>query len=174
MRNTVATAAIRTQIPQSPSSQPSHWTQSTSGHCKLETYLLPPEFEPRYLSHPARSLVTIWPELFRLLLEVLKIKIERQDCQIVFTLTERWRILSKQSKMKPLANMTGVAEWRTIETLRCMQRPWRIGNRCIGKAISITHSECVTADLSIQHAMRVPHFVVCGLSDSAMFFHIIS
>ena len=47
--------------------------------------MLPPEFESRYLRHPARDLVTILTELLRLLLVVVKMKTERQDCQIVFT-----------------------------------------------------------------------------------------
>jgi hypothetical protein len=91
-------------------SSDTRWAHSRSGHCKWETYLLPPEFEPRFLSHPARSLVTILTELLRLLLEVRKIKTERTT-RIVFTLTEGWRILLRQSSMQPSANTTKVAEW---------------------------------------------------------------
>ena len=40
--------------------------------------------------------------------------------------------------------------------------------------ISITCSECVFVALSIQHAMLMPHVVICGLPGSTIFFHIIS
>ena len=42
------------------------------------------------------------------------------------------------------------------------------------KAIIITYSECVFVALCIQHAMRMRHIVICGLSDSTTFLHIIS
>jgi len=42
------------------------------------------------------------------------------------------------------------------------------------KAISITYSECVFVAVSIQHAMRMCHTVICGLSDSTVLSHIIS
>jgi hypothetical protein len=35
------------------------------------------------------------------------------------------------------------------------------------------HSECVSIALGILHAMRMCHIVICGLSVSAVFFHII-
>ena len=46
---------------------------------------------------------------------------------------------------------------RNIGALSC--------NRCCsGKAVSITHSECVFETLGIQHAMRMSHIVVCDVS----------
>jgi hypothetical protein len=33
-----------------------------------------------------------------------------------------------------------------------------------GKAVNITYSECVSIDLGIQHAMRMRHIVIYGLS----------
>ena len=38
---------------------------------------------------------------------------------------------------------------------------------CSGKAINITYSECVFADLSIQHVMR---WCICGLSGCTVYF----
>jgi len=39
---------------------------------------------------------------------------------------------------------------------------------------STTYSECVSVALVIQQAMRMRRIVICGLSGSALFFHIIS
>jgi len=44
----------------------------------------------------------------------------------------------------------------------------------VEKAVSITYSECVFVDLDNQHAMRASCIVICGLSSSTIFFHIIS
>jgi len=50
----------------------------------------------------------------------------------------------------------------------------RVTTVAVLKQLSITHSECVFVALHIQHAMRVLHIVICGLSGSTIFFHIIS
>jgi hypothetical protein len=45
---------------------------------------------------------------------------------------------------------------------------------CNGRAVSIIHYECVFVTLGIQYSMLMCHIVTCGLSDSKIFFHIIS
>ena len=39
---------------------------------------------------------------------------------------------------------------------------------------SNTYSECVLIDLGIQHAMGMPHIVICSLPGSTVFFLFIS
>jgi hypothetical protein len=53
---------------------------------------------------------------------------------------------------------------------------------CSGKTIIIAYCVCVCVCVSacargalvIQYAVRIRHIVVCGFSDSAVFYHIIS
>ena len=45
---------------------------------------------------------------------------------------------------------------------------------CRGKAVSNTNSECVFVVLVFKHAMCMRYFVVCSLSGSTIYFHIIS
>jgi len=42
-----------------------------------------------------------------------------------------------------------------------------------GKAIRVTQSELVFVALGIQHALRISHIAICGLSGCTIFFHII-
>ena len=49
---------------------------------------------------------------------------------------------------------------------------WHVLASCSGKAITITHSDCVCAALVIQHAMCMCHITICGLTYSTIFFHI--
>ena len=45
---------------------------------------------------------------------------------------------------------------------------------CSATAITVTYSECVLVVSGVQHAIRMRHAVICGLSDSTIFFYIIS
>jgi len=45
---------------------------------------------------------------------------------------------------------------------------------CCRKAVSITYSACASVAQVIQHAKHMRHIVICGLSCSTVFFHIIS
>ena len=40
--------------------------------------------------------------------------------------------------------------------------------------MSITYDECVFINLRTQRETRIGHFVICGLSGSTLFFHIMS
>jgi len=44
----------------------------------------------------------------------------------------------------------------------------------VAKQKSIKYSECVFVALGIQHTLSMCYIVICGLSSSAVFFHIIS
>ena len=61
----------------------------------------------------------------------------------------------------------GMYVWRNIETLLC-------NHCCSGKARNITYYECLSLVLVTQHAMRMHHIAICGLSGPTTFFHIIS
>jgi len=56
---------------------------------------------------------------------------------------------------------------RDIEARSC-------NHRCRGNAENTTCTECVFVTLVIQRAVRLRHFVICGLSGSTIFLHIIS
>jgi hypothetical protein len=45
---------------------------------------------------------------------------------------------------------------------------------CSRKVTTITCSECVFVALGFQHAVNLRHIIICGLSGSTVFFHIIS
>ena len=45
---------------------------------------------------------------------------------------------------------------------------------CCAKAIIISHSQCVSVALDIQHAKHMHCTIICGMRGSTIFFHIIS
>ena len=76
-----------------------------------------------------------------------------------------WKILNK----KIATNTTRHAKYEKHKT-----EARSCNKRCSGKAMSITYSECVSVALGIQHALLVRHTVICGLSGTTIFFHIVS
>ena len=52
--------------------------------------------------------------------------------------------------------------WRNIEARSC--------NCCSVKTINVTYFECEFVALGTQHAMRMRHIFICGLSDFTIFF----
>jgi hypothetical protein len=55
--------------------------------------------------------------------------------------------------------------YRNIEVRSCK-------HCCSRKAISVTYSDGVFVDLSIEHSMHIRHIVICGPSGSTIFFHL--
>jgi len=80
---------------------------------------------------------------------------------------------SKRSGLGP----TGAAALKKNKTKYTLRNTdARSRNHCrSGKTvISITYCECVFVNLGTQHAKRMRHIIICGLSDSSVFFHIIT
>ena len=82
---------------------------------------------------------------------------------MTFSSLSGWTVLNIRYKKKGQA----MHVWSNIEACSC-------DHCCSGKAISTTHSECVSVTLAIQQATRMRHIVICGLFRSTKFFHIIS
>ena len=81
--------------------------------------------------------------------------------------TLSWNSSNQSRKVVSFLYKTSNVWWRKSETR------WR--NHCRpSTAVSITHYECVSVALRIQHAMRERHIVICDLPRSTKFFHIIS
>jgi len=47
-------------------------------------------------------------------------------------------------------------------------------NYCSGKGTIVTYTKYVFVALRIQHAMSMPHIVICGLPGCKIFFHFVS
>ena len=60
--------------------------------------------------------------------------------------------------------MPNVISRRVRATIVALEKQWVLGNM----------SACICVAFVIQHAMRMLHFVICGLPSSTIFFHIIS
>jgi len=91
--------------------------------------------------------------------------------------------------LQSVSDMTSEHKWCTIRVpllvvmsvtrhamyaLRNIEaRSW---NLCYSgkKSISVTYSEFMFVAFGIQHAVRMRHFVICGLSGCAVFFHTVS
>ena len=84
-------------------------------------------------------------------------------------LNDEPNIVSKVTAIFPYIQKVKRCDYRNIEVRSC-------SHCCSGKAITISYSECVFVALGIQHANAcAPHYIViCGLSVSTFFFHIIS
>jgi hypothetical protein len=59
-------------------------------------------------------------------------------------------------------------------TVQCNTETRSCKHSCSGKAMRITYCECVFVALAIEHVVLMRHFVICGLSGSTIFSHIIS
>ena len=57
--------------------------------------------------------------------------------------------------------------------VHCSLRSFRVTIVAVEKAIIIIYSEYAFVALGIQHAMLMPHIVICGLAGSTISFHII-
>jgi len=56
---------------------------------------------------------------------------------------------------------------RDIETRWC-------NHFCLGKELIIVYYECVFVAFGIQHAMRMPRIVICGVTSCTVFLHIVT
>jgi hypothetical protein len=54
--------------------------------------------------------------------------------------------------------------------VKCSIQALSCNHCCSGKAVSNTYSECVFVALGMQHAMRMRHIVICGLTGCSIFF----
>jgi len=63
----------------------------------------------------------------------------------------------KRERQQWRRSKTGITYKRNIEACSC-------NHCCFEKAISITHSECAYVALGIEHAIRMRHIFICGLS----------
>ena len=77
--------------------------------------------------------------------------------------------LDRETSVAALGRHDGVKRDRQL-THKSNIEAHRRNHCCSGKAIGIAYSECVSVALVIQHAMRMRHIVICGLSGCKIFF----
>jgi len=77
-------------------------------------------------------------------------------------------LLASQSgcRFSDVTRQANYVEWN-IQARSC-------NHCCSKKAISMGYSECVSVALDTQREMRIGHIVICGLSGSTVYFHIVS
>jgi hypothetical protein len=73
-----------------------------------------------------------------------------------------------------IASISKPCNYKTVNVVERKNEARSCNHCCSGKANNITYSDCVFVASGIQLAGRMRHIIICGLSGSTIFFHIIS